>query len=180
MKKARSAPPAGNIVLIGFMGTGKSSIGRRIAERLDYRFVDTDRLIVQEAGCSIPEIFQKNGEEFFREAEAAALESLRDAGRHVIATGGGIVDRPANTALLRALGFVVWFTASEEVIFERVSRNDRRPLLQNDNPKQTIARLLDRRIPIYGKAAHFTIDTSRLSHDEIAGAVIVAARLHFK
>lgn len=181
MKPAASAGSGReNIVLIGFMGTGKSSIGHRIARRLDFRFEDTDRLIVAAAGCPIPEIFQKQGEEAFREAESAALESLRNAERHVIATGGGIIDRPANTALLRALGFVVWFNATEEAIFERVSRNTNRPLLQNDNPKQTISRLLERRRPIYASAAHFTVDTSHHSHDEIAGMVLDAARAHFQ
>ncbi len=170
----------GNIVLIGFMGTGKSSIGRRIAQRLGYRFADTDQLVAQKAGCSISDIFEARGEESFRDAESAALASLREAGRHVIATGGGIVDRAANTELLRAMGFVVWFSASEEVILERVSRNDKRPLLRGGDPRETIRRLLERRAPAYARAAHFTIDTSLPSHDEIALAVLDAARHHFQ
>ena len=174
-----SAGP-GNIVLIGFMGTGKSSIGRHVAKRLDFRFVDTDRLIVESAGKSIPDIFAEKGEAFFRDAETAALGSLKGASGHVIATGGGIIDRPGNIGLLRALGFVVWFTASEKVIFERVSRHDKRPLLKTENPRQTIRRLLERRAPLYGGTADLAIDTSHLSHGEIADAVVEAARLHWK
>ncbi len=174
------SPDRGNIVLIGFMGTGKSSVGRRIAARLGYRFVDTDRLVVEETGSSIAELFETKGEPFFRDRETAALASLQGADRCVIATGGGIIDRPANSGLLRALGFVVWFIASEEVIFERVSRTAKRPLLKNDDPKGTIARLLKRRAPIYESTAHFKIDTSLRSHDEAAAAVAEAARLHFQ
>lgn len=165
-----------NIVLIGFMGCGKSSVGRLIAEKLRYRFVDTDQIIVCEAGVPISEIFATHGEDHFRDLETGVLESLRDKRELVIATGGGIVTRARNLPLLRELGFVVWLSADEGVIFERVSRNKRRPLLQTENPRETIRKLLAERMPLYQGAAQITIDTGAGPHGEIAEAVIRAAR----
>ena len=168
-----------NIVLIGFMGSGKSSVGRLIVANLGYRFVDTDHLVVQNSGAEISEIFRIHGEENFRDRERLALDSLGKNARLVIATGGGVVTRPENTPLLRALGFVVWLTASQDTIFERVSRNKKRPLLQTANPRETIANLLVQRTPLYEAAAQFTIDTSGKSHKEIADETIAGARRFF-
>ncbi|MEA3213828.1 MAG: shikimate kinase [Chthoniobacter sp.] len=168
-----------NIVLIGFMGSGKSSIGRQIAGRLGFRFVDTDALIVQGAGLPIAEIFARDGEEAFRDLETAAIESLAHTGHCVIATGGGVVLRERNRALLRELGLVILLTASEDVIFERVSRNTRRPLLQTPNPRETVSRLLAARQPSYEAAAQWTLDTSTLSHAQSATAVIAEATRAF-
>src|SRR5215210_133056 len=137
------------------MGTGKSSVGRRLARQLRFQFTDTDRLIVEQTGKDIPTIFKENGEAFFRDQERLALESLRGRGQLVIATGGGIVTRAQNVALLREMAFLVWLTADEDVIFERVSRNARRPLLQTPNPRETIATLLAQRYSLYENAAHF-------------------------
>jgi shikimate kinase len=158
----------GNIILIGFMGSGKSSIGRLLARLLGGRFVDTDQLIIKSAGCEIAEIFARDGEEHFRELETAALESLRGKIGLVIATGGGIVLRPENLKVLRELGFVVWLTASEDVIFARVSRNRKRPLLHTPNPRQTVSDLLTARKPLYEAAAQFTLDSSNLEHQTVA------------
>ncbi|MEI8342474.1 MAG: shikimate kinase [Verrucomicrobiota bacterium] len=169
-----------NIVLIGFMGSGKSSVGRMIAAKLDQRFVDTDHLIVQKNGVEISEIFKNQGESYFRDQERLALESLQDADRCVIATGGGIVSRPENIPLLHELGFVVWLTAEEEVIFERVSRNTKRPLLQTANPRETISGLLALRNPLYAAAAQFTLDTSNFPHAGIAETIIGEAALFFE
>jgi shikimate kinase len=168
-----------NLVLIGFMGTGKSSIGRIVAGRLGFQFVDVDALIVQRAGMEIAEIFRREGEEHFREIETAALESLLHRERCVIATGGGVVLRERNRELLQQLGFVVRLTASEDVIFERVSRNAKRPLLQTENPRETVSKLLAAREPSYDAAAQWTLDTSRMSHAQAAEAVISEARLAF-
>lgn len=169
-----------NIVLIGFMGSGKSSIGRLIAAKLRYSFVDTDQIVVKKSGTGISEIFRLHGEDYFRVQERLAIESLKTGMGQVIATGGGVVTRPENTALLRELGFVVWLTASEEVIFNRVSRNKKRPLLQTPNPRQTIADLLAQREPLYEAAAHWKIDTSTQSHEAIADALIAQARSFFR
>jgi shikimate kinase len=168
-----------NIVFIGFMGSGKTSIGRRVAQRLGFQFVDTDAVIVERAGMQVAEIFERHGEPWFRDEESATLRSLGILQRAVISTGGGIVGREENHALLRALGFVVWLTASEEVIFERVSRNKKRPLLQTENPRQTVHDLLEKRRPLYEAVAQFTLDTSGFSHEQAADAVIAEARRAF-
>jgi shikimate kinase len=168
-----------NIVLIGFMGSGKSAIGRRLADRLCFRFVDTDRLVIRRAGMPIADIFTRYGEAHFRELETEALATLTEDEHNVIATGGGIVMREENHAILKRLGFVLWLTASEETIFERVSRNDKRPLLRTRDPRATVHELLTARRPFYELAAQATIDTTTLTHDEAADAAIAAARRAF-
>ena len=161
------------------MGSGKSAVGRLVAKRLRFRFVDTDQVIVERAGMPISKIFSQHGEEHFRDLETAALESLASLRQCVISTGGGAVVKERNHAILKSLGFVVWLTASGEVIFDRVSRNEKRPLLQTENPRATISQLLAARRPLYESAAEFSLDTTRVSHDEAADAVIVAARNAF-
>jgi shikimate kinase len=168
-----------NIVFIGFMGSGKTSIGRLVAQRLGFQFVDTDAVIVERVGMPVVEIFAKHGEPWFREQETAVLRSFGIHHRAVISTGGGIVLRPENRELLHELGFVVWLTASEDVIFERVSRNKKRPLLQTANPRATVHELLEQRRPLYEKTAQFTVDSTHLTHDAAADAVIVEARRAF-
>ena len=175
---AMSARPT-NIVLIGFMGSGKSSIGRIVARRMGFQFLDTDALIVERAGRSIPTIFAEQGEEKFRDLETGAIESLAQHSRCVIATGGGAVLRERNRALLRELGLVVLLAASEEVLFERVSRNDRRPLLQTENPRETLGQMLAGRREMYEAAAEHVVDTSHFTHRQSADAVIAAARRAF-
>jgi shikimate kinase len=171
--------PGENIVLIGFMGSGKSSVGRLIASKLGYRFVDTDHLVVDAAGSRISEIFAAKGEAHFRELETRALESLLGRERLVVATGGGIVTRKKNVAMLKTLGFVAWLKADEEVIFERVSRSKKRPLVQTADPRETIAKLLAERTPLYAGAARFATDTSARTHAQIADEVIAEARRFF-
>jgi len=171
--------PRQNIVLIGFMGSGKSSIGRLVAGRLGFQFVDTDALIVERAGREIAEIFASEGEERFRDLETAAIESLAHRERCVIATGGGVVLRERNRGLLRELGFVVLLMASEDVIFERVSRNTKRPLLQTANPRETVTAMLAARQPAYEAAAQWKLDSTALSHATAAEAVIAEARRAF-
>ncbi len=178
-KKWRVNNTRQNIVLVGFMGTGKSSVGRRVARKLGFEFIDTDRVLAEHAGMEIAEIFARHGEAHFRELETGALESLGQFTRSVIATGGGIVLRARNRELLRGLGFVVGLTASEEVIFERVSRNSKRPLLQNENPRDAVCRLLAERRALYEEAAEFTIDTSLIGHDEVAETIAAEARRAF-
>ncbi len=141
-----------NIVLIGFMGSGKSSIGRLIARQFGFQFVDTDAVIAERAGVEIAGIFEREGEEHFRALETAALESLLLLQRCVIATGGGVVLRERNRELLRELG---------------------------SDPRETVAKLLVERQPCYEAAAQWTLDTSRLSHGQAAAAVIAEARRAF-
>ncbi len=172
-------PARQNIVLVGFMGSGKSSIGRLVASRLRFQFIDTDRMIVDRAQAEIPELFAQHGEAGFRDLEASAIESLAPLNRSVIATGGGAILRERNRALLRDLGLVVALTATEETIFERISRNTRRPLLQTENPRETISRMMDARRPFYEEAAQFSVDTTNLSHAEAAEAIVGEARRVF-
>lgn len=174
-----NAPARQNILLVGFMGCGKSAAGRLIAAKLGFQFVDTDRLVVRNTGLQIVEIFQKHSEACFRDQETLALKSLRNHTGRVIATGGGIVLRKTNAALLRRLGFVAWLTAREEVILERVLRNDKRPLVQTGTPRETIRQLLAQRIPLYNAAAQCVIDTDGKTIQEVADAVIFEARRTF-
>jgi shikimate kinase len=173
-------PPPENVVLIGFMGSGKSSIGRLAAKALGYQFVDTDQLIVERSGRQISEIFAEDGEEAFRELETAVIRSLVHLNRSVISTGGGAVIRAVNREMLRHAGFVVCLTASEDVIFERVSRNSKRPLLQCDNPRAVISQLLMSRREAYEAAAHCTIDTSLLSQGDAVEVLTAAISAHFE
>jgi len=166
-----SAPGPGNIVLVGFMGSGKSSVGRLLAGTLHGRFVDTDRLVVNRAGREITDIFASEGEAWFREQESLVLRSLLSGSGLVVATGGGIVIAPGNAAALKRLGFVVWLAASEEVIWERVSRNRKRPLLHTENPRETVRALLEKRNPLYEAVADLKVETSGLTHAEVAERV---------
>ena len=172
-------PRRTNVVLVGFMGTGKSSAGRLVAQKLGFQYIDTDQLVSQRAGTDIPHIFAEHGEAHFRDLEASALESLAHLERCVVATGGGIVLRESNRSRLRELGFVVGLIASEAVIFDRVSRNTRRPLLQTDDPRATVREMLAAREPLYEAAAELTIDTSTRSSAEVADLIVSGARQAF-
>jgi len=165
-----------NLILIGFMGSGKSSLGRLAARELDFEFVDTDALVVQQAGFDISTIFALHGEAYFREEETKAIASLTEADRCVISTGGGAVLSEKNRDLLREIGFVVLLTAREEVIWERVSRNNKRPLLRTPNPRETVSRLLAERRPTYEAAAHFIVDSSDIPREEALQQILEAAR----
>jgi shikimate kinase len=166
-----------NLILVGFMGSGKSSVGREIAHRCELRFLDTDSVIRQKYGKSIPEIFASHGETVFREEEHQILLRLRGAQHMVLATGGGIVLQRQNRLILRSLGAVVWLTADEEVIWERVSRKQNRPLLQTDDPRSTIRSLMATRYPLYRETADVTVETSGLTHQEVANRIILALRV---
>ena len=171
--------PADNVVLIGFMGAGKSSIARELTRFTGRRCTDTDHLVVRTEGAPIPEIFARHGEKYFRDRETDTLHSLQSARRLVIATGGGIVLREENVPLLRALGCVVWLRADEDVLFERVQRTSKRPLLQTADPRATLAELLRQRDPLYAACAHLTVDTTHRSHAEVAEFVVAQATRFF-
>ena len=162
-----------SLVLIGFMGSGKSSVGRELAKRWNFRFVDTDAMIRHKYDLSIPDIFAKYGEDFFREAEYEALARLRGIRSTVIATGGGIVIQPRNLPLLRALGPVVWLCADQGTILDRVGKSTHRPMLNQANPEESVARLLKERAPLYHRAADLRIETSGLTHREVADRIVL-------
>lgn len=168
-----------NIVLVGFMGSGKSTVGRMLARQLRFRFLDTDKLVEEREHAAIPEIFEKHGEAHFRERETAALESLNGLQGHVLATGGGIVTVPANIALLRSLGLVVLLTADPEEIYRRVSRNSGRPLLQVEDPRRRVLDLMATRQPLYESAAHFQVDSTRLRHEDVTAKIMDEAHRFF-
>lgn len=147
-----------NIVLVGFMGSGKTAVGKRLASVLDWRFKDTDTLVEQQTGLTVNQIFQKRGESYFRDLETQTLRSLLGIQSHVIATGGGIVLREQNWELLQELGVVVALETSPEVAYQRVQHMKHRPLLLCEDPYEKIQSLLKEREPLY-KKAHYSIST---------------------
>ena len=164
--------PIRNLILIGFMGCGKSSVGREIARRGTFRFFDTDTIIRRKYGKSIPEIFSIWGETVFRDEEHSVLEGFRHTRGIILATGGGIVTQSRNLPLLRQLGVVVWLTADERTLWLRVRQNPNRPLLQTDNPQETLRKLSSERAPIYQSIADLTVDSTGLSHAEVADKIL--------
>lgn len=169
-----------NLVLIGFMGCGKSSVGRRLSGLTGHRFVDLDELITQSDGRSISEIFSHRGESYFRDLEQRALEDLVGVCGIVLSTGGGLVLRPANRETLKRIGIVAWLDADPDILFERAMRSGRRPLLQTDDPKGTFDELLGVRRNLYEMAADFRVDSSRLSHDEAAQTLLEEALRRYR
>ena len=168
-----------NIVLVGFMGSGKSTVGRMLARQLRFRFLDTDKLVEEREWATIPEIFAQHGEAHFRECETSALESLRGVRQHILATGGGIVTVPGNIPLLRSLGLVVLLKADPEEIYRRVSRNSERPLLQVEDPRRRVLDLMAARLPQYESVAHFQVDSTRLRHEDVTAKIVDEAHRFF-
>jgi shikimate kinase len=145
-------PSIRNIVLTGFMGSGKSTVGRRLARRLGWSFVDTDLEIEERAGKPIVEIFAEAGEQVFRDLETQVARECVGRQRTVIATGGGIVMREENRKALNEAGLVVYLKASVETIWQRTQHTAKRPLLKTENPRQKIQELLVQRKPVYALA----------------------------
>ncbi|MDE0020419.1 MAG: 3-dehydroquinate synthase [Candidatus Poribacteria bacterium] len=162
-----------NIVLTGFMGIGKTSVGKLIAEKTGRAFIDTDDLIEQRAGKSIPRIFAEEGESAFRDLETEAVQRAAQMQARVIATGGGAVMRPQNRKALRATGDVVFLDAEPEVILQRIRNDGTRPLLQTENPLERARALLKERRPVYLQA-DLTIQTGRLTPEQTADAILEA------
>ncbi len=160
-----------NISLIGFMGTGKSSVGRLLATQLGFEFLDTDELIESRACRKIREIFAQAGEATFRALERQVVEELRHKEKTVMATGGGLPINPDNMASLKEHSLVVCLWASPEVIWERVHHQSHRPLLQHPNPKEKIRELLEGREPFY-RQADVLINTELRSPKEVAQQVL--------
>ena len=159
------------IVLIGFMGTGKSSSGRELAQRAGLPRFDTDEIVSARFGLKIEEIFERFGEAEFRAAEATALAQIPICPA-IVVTGGGVVLRPENVPILRRLGVIVNLVAAERVLWERLSRHVRRPLLQTENPRATLSEMLRLRQPLYDEAADFSVDTSAHELEEIADIIL--------
>jgi shikimate kinase len=159
-----------NLVLVGFMGTGKSAVGRRIAPQLHLEFIDMDDLIESRQGRSISQIFTEQGEPAFRAIERDLAHELAPPQGRVIATGGGVVLNPENLHDFQAGGLVICLKATPEVIFQRVASNRRRPLLNTPNPFQSMVALLEQRRPFY-EAIPQSIDTSSGSLNQIVSEI---------
>ena len=170
-----------NIVLIGFMGCGKSTVGRELHRRLGYPLVDMDHEIESRAGKPITAIFAEDGEDAFRDLETGLLRELVDhpETQRIISTGGGVVGRAENRELLRRMGYVVWLDAPEASILERTSKNQSRPLLHTDDPAARIRELMATRAPLYQETAHLRLDTRGLDSGELATGILECARYHF-
>lgn len=151
---------ARSIVLIGMMGAGKSSVGMRLARRLNLAFADADTEIEQAAGMTIPEIFAHHGEPAFRDGEKKVIARLLEHGPMVLATGGGAYMNGETREAIARHGITVWLKAELDVLLRRVRRRDDRPLLKTENPEATLARLIEQRYPVYAQA-----DVTVVSHD---------------
>ena len=153
------------------MGTGKSSVGRHLEKLLGWPVFDTDAMIAEAVGMPVAEVFSKLGEERFRTEETLALERIPPADRSIIVTGGGAILRPHNIVRLRELGTVVCLTADLPTLCERLKPVANRPLLQSENLEVTIEKLLRTREPLYEAAADLSIDTSSLTHAQVAESI---------
>src|SRR5476651_2069934 len=150
------------------MGSGKSSVGRRLALLMGHRFVDTDDLVTHAENRAIADIFAQEGESYFREVEQRVLEEEIGIYGIVLSTGGGAILREENRTTLKKIGIVAWLDADPQVLFERATRSSKRPLLQTDNPYETFSRLLHSRREIYTSMADFRVDSTGMNHDEAA------------
>ena len=165
-----------NLALVGFMATGKSSVGQLVAAQLHFRFADTDELIEAQAGKTISAIFEEEGEARFREYERAVVEELKSFHRTVIATGGGLVTHGENLNSLKTHALVICLWASPETIWERVRHQGHRPLLQTPDPQATIRQLLAEREPFY-RQTDVLVNTERRALKEVVYHVIHQFRL---
>ena len=166
-----------SIVLVGMMGAGKSSVGRRLGARLGLPFRDADSEIEAAAGMTIPEIFARHGEPAFRSGEARVIERLLDAGPQVLATGGGAFMNPGTRAAIRSKGISIWLKAEFEVLMRRIKRRSDRPLLKTDNPGETLRRLMRERDPTYAEA-DLTIESRDVPHMTVVEEILTRLREH--
>ena len=171
--RLRDALGQRSIVLVGMMGSGKSSVGRRLAARLGLPFSDADVEIEQAAGMTIPEIFKAHGEAFFRDGERRVIARLLASGPRVLATGGGAFCDPETRALILEKGIPVWLDSEVDVLVERVGRKDTRPLLRNGDPREILTRLREERRPAYSQAP-IHILSGNVPHAQTASRILKA------
>jgi shikimate kinase len=176
----RAALQRRSVVLVGMMGVGKSSIGRRLAGRLAMPFVDADTEIEKAAGMSIPDIFARHGEPDFRSGEARVIARLLDAGPQVLATGGGAFMNEATRDATKTKGVSIWLSAEFDVLVRRVAkRKNDRPMLQTDDPAETLRQLLKVREPVYA-LADIAVQSRDTAHDSIVGEIVEALAAHLQ
>lgn len=160
-----------NIVLVGFMGTGKTSVGEKLAARLQMPMIDTDDIVVGDSGMAIPDIFARHGEAHFRDLESTAVSKAANLENHVISTGGGVVLRESNLEMLKGNGVVFCLTAAPEEIWRRIGNETHRPLLQDPDPLRKIEQMLIERCPFYARA-DYEIPTTGLSIKAVTDKII--------
>lgn len=162
-----------NIILIGFMGCGKTSVGIKLSYLLKQIMTDTDRMIERQSQMTISEIFDKYGEETFREMETECLKKLlQESDNRIISVGGGLPMQSENRVLLKRLGKVIYLRVTAATVCERLSGDMSRPLLQGPNPEQKVRELLEKRSPIYESVADIIIDVDGKGFDEILGEIV--------
>jgi shikimate kinase len=166
-----------SIVLVGLMGAGKSTIGRRLAQRLGLPFVDADAEIELAAGKSVPDIFREHGEAYFREGERKVIARLLASGPQVLATGGGAYMNEVTRRNIESMGISVWLKADFSLLMKRVRRRDDRPLLKNQDPEAVMRNLIEERYPIYNRA-DITVESRDVPHSSIVSDVIRALAAH--
>ncbi len=167
------------IVLVGMMGAGKTTVGRRLAARLGRHFVDSDEEVERAAGMSIEDIFATHGEADFRQGEVRVIARLLKDGDLVLGTGGGAFMNGETRALVKDCAVSVWIKADFELLFQRVQRRSNRPLLKTANPRQTLMDLIDRRYPTYAEA-DVTVVSTDVPQDQVAGDVVDALLTHLR
>ena len=165
------------IVLVGLMGAGKSTVGRRLARRLGLPFIDSDAAIEDAAGCSAAEVYERYGEADFRDGERRLVARLIEGEVRVIATGGGAYIDPRTRKLLNERSITIWLDAPVEVLADRTSRRDTRPLLRNGDPKGTLQRLANERSPSYAEA-HIHVRSGNGAHGEVVESIVTALDAH--
>lgn len=164
------------VVLVGMMGAGKTAVGRALAARLKVPFLDSDAEIVKAANMSIAEIFERDGEAFFRSKEAQVIERLLDEKRGILSTGGGAYLAEGNRSVISEKGVAVWLDANLDLLWSRVKHKDTRPLLRTANPKATLTEIFDARVPIYKLSDLSVKADARVSIEEMAGRVVDVLR----
>jgi shikimate kinase len=160
-----------SIVLVGMMGAGKSSVGRKLAARLGLAFVDADSKIEEAAGMSIPDIFETRGEAEFRSGEARVIARLLDGGPQVLATGGGAFMNSDTRILIRTKAMSVWLKADFDVLMKRIKRRSDRPMLKTADPAATLKHLMDVRYPVYAEA-DVTVESREVVHETIVEEIL--------
>lgn len=163
---------ANNVVLIGFMGVGKTEVGKLLAKKLKMDYIDTDAIIEGHEKRPINDIFASSGEQAFRDMETETLDGLSGVSNKVISTGGGIVLRPENVDKLKKMGVLILLWSSPKTIFKRLKHAGNRPLLNVEDPMARINEILEFRTPIYKSIADFEVDTSVLSPEEACNRIV--------
>jgi len=172
---ARRSLDGRSVVLVGLMGCGKSTVGRRLATALSQPFADADAEIELAAQKSIPEIFEDHGESYFRDGERRVIRRLLRGPQHVLATGGGAFMDPRTRGIVRDEGVSIWLKADLQILLKRVARRNHRPLLNAGDPKVILRGLIDERHPIYG-LSDVTIESRDVTHDAMVTAILRALR----